>query len=273
MRNTNVVASIRSVAALMGFLLLVTTTTVVADITSCPSSSPCIGCNPNCDPYYCITIPKGNYYASVEERAQLLEYGLDSVTTKESTLSYRIVFHNNTVNYPTTAVTKICQEYSCKWVYCPCVKWTIENASLATNMNKLFGFTRGYVPVMDRSCMFAWRRTLGASHAEPEGKLIVDAYGWRDAKEKPWETPGQMPYMATLDPEHEYLFEIFKLETSCNYIIADGETGEVIATASTSHLPGGVDEGFKFALYFGGDVAATQDVTVSYSKNVGVCDA
>ena len=48
---------------------------------------------------------------------------------------------------------------------------------MGSNQNKLLGFTRGMVPVMDKSCMFSWRRTL-PELKEPEGACVC-VCAWR----------------------------------------------------------------------------------------------
>ena len=42
--------------------------------------------------------------------------------------------------------------------------------------------------------MFAWRKSI-ESYKEPANTIVINGYGWYNATEKPWETPGQMPLM------------------------------------------------------------------------------
>jgi hypothetical protein len=94
-----------------------------ASIYQCDPGDECIGCSEKCNPYYCITIPPGGHYASWDDEEQEAKVGLTGLM-EENSLEYRIVFHNNTLTYP-------------------CDTW-------CSNVNKLFGFSRGFVPVMDR---------------------------------------------------------------------------------------------------------------------------
>lgn len=141
-----------------------------ASIFSCPESDSCTACNPSC-PYICVTIPPGNHDPDLTDSVQLYQHHYKGFT-EATTLQYRIVFHNSTLSYG-------------------CDTW-------CSNVNKLFGFSRGMVQVMDKSCIFGWRKGLQANDT---GKIAIFGYGWYNASMPPWETPGQMPYMIALQVE------------------------------------------------------------------------
>jgi hypothetical protein len=98
---------------------------VKGSIYNCPSNDPCKACNLNCN-YVCVTIPAGSHYASLEDQAELVEEGYKGFTY-DNQLSYRVVFH------------KSCLTYIC-----------VGEQGCESDQNKLFGITRGTVPVMDK---------------------------------------------------------------------------------------------------------------------------
>jgi hypothetical protein len=120
------------------------------------------------------------------------------------------------------------------------------------------------------------------------GLIRIYGYGWHDSKTKPWEHPAQVcffvlllgfstwllrtiflqnPDMGLIEPQHPYIFSVHKQDVLCSYSIVDALSGSVVANATTPQLSGGLDSGVRFALYFGGEVPATQDVTVSYTED------
>jgi len=206
-----------------------------ASISSCPADSPCTGCVAGRN-YACITIPTGNHDPTLADEARLVQEGYTGFTAND-TLSYRVVFHENAANYS-------------------CGTW-------CTNVNKLFGVTRGMVQVMDQSCIFGWGKGLNSS---TEGKILTWAYGWKNESLPPWKTPGQMPEMSVLEVQHEYLFSMAKFNFSCVYSIYDGATLELLSQASTPQQPDVTGPyGYHFTLFFGGTEASLDPVTVSYS--------
>mmetsp|Transcript_18229 Transcript_18229/g.45588 ORF Transcript_18229/g.45588 Transcript_18229/m.45588 type:complete len:151 (-) Transcript_18229:600-1052(-) len=139
--------------------------------------------------------------------------------------------------------------------------------NFASNQNKLFGFSRGIVPVMDKSCMFSWRPSMPWI-GEPEGKIKVYAYGWKNSSIEPWEHPAQNPPMGYFDAGEEYIFTVERYDTMCEYRVLDGKSETLINKETTPQEEGGLDSGVKFALYFGGEVPATAPVQVKYSKEL-----
>ena len=144
----------------------------------------------------------------------------------------------------------------------PCSTW-------CSNQNKLFGISRGLTSTTTRSCMITWRKTI---NDEPVNQLSISGYGWYNRTDKPWETPGQNPFLIFAEAQKEYIFSIIGNDTSCYYSVLDGDTLELLAEGTTPEeepLPG---PNYKFVLYFGGEENATQPTTVSYSSNL-FCDS
>jgi hypothetical protein len=207
--------------------------------------------------WYDVTVHEGSHKPDAEQYTELTLAGFYGPTTTD-VLEYDVVFWNNTVTYPQYADVNACVERACSDPYCPCIKYEKRHEYIGANENKLFGFTRGIVPVMDKSCMFSW-----VQHLDAGMKITVFAYGWYNSTVRPWEHPIQNPKMADLDANVPYRMRLQKSETLCSYSIAD-EQGALVAEATTPQMEGGLADGVKFLLFFGGDAPATQDVTVSY---------
>eukprot|EP01112_Ceratiomyxa_fruticulosa_P000915 TRINITY_DN1086_c0_g2_i4.p1 TRINITY_DN1086_c0_g2~~TRINITY_DN1086_c0_g2_i4.p1 ORF type:complete len:143 (+),score=27.16 TRINITY_DN1086_c0_g2_i4:225-653(+) len=131
---------------------------------------------------------------------------------------------------------------------------------------ELFGMSRGFIFVMDRSSMFSWRKTFLPS--EPANMIKVWAYGWYNSSEKPWEHPKQNPEMGYLQVEYPYIFTVQMYEYNSTYTIQDGNTFEVIATNSTPQTPFFPGPNYNFPLYFGGTEVTTTETTVSFTKDL-----
>jgi hypothetical protein len=61
-----------------------------------------------------------------------------------------------------------------------------------------------------------------------------------------------MPFMATLEPNKDYIFSLKGFPSYCSYSIFDGETHKLIATNTTKELPPAFGPSYFFSLYFGG---------------------
>lgn len=120
-----------------------------ASIFQCPDNDPCTACDPSC-PYICVTVPPGNHDPDLSDSIALYQHHYKGFTS-DSTLQYRIVFHNSTLTYG-------CSNSTHNW---------------CSNVNKLFGFSRGLVEVMDKSCIFGWRKGLMANDT---GKIAIFGY-------------------------------------------------------------------------------------------------
>mmetsp|Transcript_25948 Transcript_25948/g.72657 ORF Transcript_25948/g.72657 Transcript_25948/m.72657 type:complete len:232 (-) Transcript_25948:78-773(-) len=208
------------------------------DIYTCPAGDECLACD-NTTEWVCVTIPPGHHDPSLNDNYELFATGYKGYQLGMDFLEYRVVFHNNTLTYP--------------------------SEGFETNVNKLFGFSRGSTPVMSRSCIFGWRASL-PSLGEPEGFITTYAYGWRDRNSPPWTTDGQMPFMLYAQVQREYIFTLDgTAKDQCTYTVTDSTSGEkwIATTPEKRPRPG---PSYYFSLYFGGSSTTTEPVTVSYSK-------
>eukprot|EP01090_Pellita_catalonica_P009653 TRINITY_DN20776_c0_g1_i1.p1 TRINITY_DN20776_c0_g1~~TRINITY_DN20776_c0_g1_i1.p1 ORF type:complete len:231 (-),score=-5.74 TRINITY_DN20776_c0_g1_i1:33-725(-) len=208
---------------------------------SCPAFSPCVGCS-ECtnskSPWACVNVSPGYHYA--DDEIGLVEYGYKGLTN-ERKFSYTIVFHNNTITYPCST--------GC------------------SNLNKLFGSSRGFIPVMDMSCMFAWRQHYRPD--DPKDKIGIWAYGWKNASYIPWHHERQTPFMTWIDIDKPYVFSLEESEDRCFYTVSS-TSGELLAKNYTIQEPFAYGPSYYFVLFFGGTETTTAPVTVSYNKDVMV---
>ena len=215
---------------IISFILLLCISLIRSrSLYDCPSNSPCIGCTK--DSWACIEVSPGNHAA--DQEAALVLHGLKGLTGK-NVIRYGVNFHNNTLHYP-------------------CTTW-------CSNVNKLFGIGRGFVPIMDQSCIFGWRKTTS------ETEIEIFAYGWKNADSPPWKTPHQMPKMINVQVNQNYDFEIIKYPTNCTYTIRSLATQEILAWNFTAQEPQSLGDSYYFPLYFGGSETTSQPVVVSYYK-------
>lgn len=217
---------------------MVSLAVLAKDIIACPGSSPCGEqvCSSNRS-WACVTVPSGNHDPTLKDQITLAEHGFKGLKHIRS-LRYRVVFHSNTLEYP-------------------CSSW-------CSNENKLFGFSRGFVEVMWQSCMLSWRKTLPGTK-EPQNRIVLWGYGWKNSTYKPWEHAEQNPLLGYLDINTEYEISLESFQDHCLYALADGN-GTLLRNATTPQEPyANNGPSYFFSLYFGGTETTTQPVTVSYS--------
>lgn len=213
------------------------------------------------DTWTTMTVNQGDYRP--QDYIKLVEMGFEGPDFSSS-ISYLIRFENNTLNYPIYFNRSVCVKKLCSDPYCPCIEHKYEHEFIGSNQNKLFGISRGFVPIMDKSCMFSW--TAFPQNSRPGKFINIWGYGWKNKHLPPWKTPGQNPFLLKIQTNKPYLFSITKNPTNCSYIVSNPSSGQILASAFTQQEPDGISEGFKFALYFGGDAPATAPISVSYKK-------